>query len=329
MSPLKKFNRVAPSAGFSEDSNLTEEAGPLKSSSDSLLETSTVPGKRDRSDSAPHGRKDENRQEMPIDARVVIKPCNQEFQETGGIVIIVTATSFLNVTLSFLYPVKYTLVKKKGVKLDDPKSISFMPALDSYEPEPLLDTSIVISNSGATQQEPLQTLQVLENDYTTTPDPLYSTVEEVDTSEHSVVEMAAYNPALLKQLKKHGDKGNVQLVSIKETGSVKTSGTIFPENSSSNMHALHYAAASGDKKALAENISALPMSQDTVEMVLGSERLVKREGIDVADSEGRSPLMHAVHINQLHAVKMLAENGANVNVIAAGKLSRSNGKGEG
>ena len=209
--------------------------------------------------------------------------------------------------------------------------MSFMPTLDSYEPEPSLDTSIIISNNGTTQPEPLQTSQVLENDYTTTPDPLYSTVEEVDTSEHSAVEMAAYNPALLKQLKKHDDKGNVQLVSIKETNKVAPSGTTsFPENSSANMHALHYAAASGDKKALAENISALPMSQDTVEMVLGSEKLVRREGIDVADSEGRSPLMHAVHNNQLHAVKMLAENGANVNVIAGGELSGwSNGNGEG
>ena len=95
MSPLKKFNRVAPSPGFSEDSKLTpgfsedsklteEETGPLKSSSASLLETSMVAGKRDRPDSAPHGRKDEDRKEMPIDARVIIKPSNQEI-ETGGI----------------------------------------------------------------------------------------------------------------------------------------------------------------------------------------------------------------------------------------------------
>lgn len=325
MSPLKKFNRVAPSAGFSEVSKLIEEASPLKSSSASLLETSTVPGKRDRPDSAPHGRKYESRQELPIDVRVVVKPCNQE---TEGIITKCCYSYFI-----ILYPVKYTLVKKKGVKVDDPNSISFMPALDSYEPEPMLDTSIVISNSGTTQQpEPLQTSQVLENDYTTTPDPLYSTVEEVDTSERSVAEMAAYNPALLKQLRKHDDRGNVQLVSIKETGKPTTSGTTvmsFPENSSADMHALHYAAASGDKKALAENISALPMSQDTVEMVLGSEKLVRREGIDVADSEGRSPLMHAVHNNQLHAVKVLAENGANVNVIAAGELYPVGPMGEG
>lgn len=195
-----------------------------------------------------------------------------------------------------------------------------MPTLDAYEPSPLED-SVVISNRGTA--EPLNTSQVLENDYTATPDPLYSAVEEVDTSGMSEAEIAAYqyNPALLKQLKKHDDKkGNVQLVSIKGTGSV-TSGaaTSFPQGSSADMHALHYAAANGDKKLLAENIAALPISQDAVEMVLGSEKLVKRDGIDIPDSEGRSPLMHAVHNNRLQAVKTLAENGANINAIAAGK----------
>lgn len=194
-----------------------------------------------------------------------------------------------------------------------------MPSLDAYEPAPLED-SIVIPNRDAA--EPLHVSGVLENDYTATPDPVYSTVEEVDTSEVSDVGMAPreYNPALLKQLKKHDDKkGNVQLVSIKGTGGTTAVATMsFPAGSSADMHTLHYAAANGDKKLLAENIAALPVSQDTVEMVLGSEKLVKRDGIDVPDSEGRSPLMHAVHNNHLQAVKTLAENGANVNATAAG-----------
>ena len=196
-----------------------------------------------------------------------------------------------------------------------------MPSLDAYEPAPLED-SVVIPNRGTA--EPLNTSQVLENDYTATPDPMYSTVEEVDSSGMSEVDMAAnqYNPALLKQLKKHDDKkGNVQLVSIKGTGSGAAIGTAesFPQRSSANMQAIHYAAANGDKKLLAESIAALPVSQDAVEMVLGSEKLVKRDGIDIPDSEGRSPLMHAVHNNRLQAVKMLAENGANINGTAAGK----------
>ena len=196
-----------------------------------------------------------------------------------------------------------------------------MPSLDAYEPAPLED-SVVIPNRGTA--EPLNTSQILENDYTATPDPMYSTVEEVDSSGMSEVDMAAhqYNPALLKQLKKHDDrKGNVQLVSIKGTGSSAATDTAesFPQRSSANMQAIHYAAANGDKKLLAESIAALPVSQDAVEMVLGSEKLVKRDGIDIPDSEGRSPLMHAVHNNRLQAVKTLAENGANINGAAAGK----------
>lgn len=206
----------------------------------------------------------------------------------------------------------------KALQSHRPDVITVMPTLNAYEPEPELDMSTIIPNQAAASPEPLHTSQVLENDYTTTPDPLYSTVEEVDTSVPS--EIAAYNPALLKQLKKHDDRGTVQLVSIKGVDRVSTSKAMsFPKGSSANMHPLHYAAASGDRKALSEIISALPISQDTVEMLLGTENLVKREGVDVTDSEGRTPLMHAVHNNQLHAVKMLAENGANVNIASTGK----------
>lgn len=203
---------------------------------------------------------------------------------------------------------------------NNPSLITVVPTLDTYEPEPSPDISMVISNRGTISPEPLHTSEVMENDYTTTPDPLYSTVEEVDAPSLLETERVAYNPALLKQLKKHDDRGTVQLVSIKGTVGISDSQTMsFPQGSSSNMHALHYAAASGDKKLLAANISALPISQDTVEMLLGTEKLVQREGIDVVDSEGRTPLMHAVHNNQLQAVKMLAESGANVNQTATGE----------
>lgn len=215
--------------------------------------------------------------------------------------------------------------------------ITVRPTLEEYEPEPSLDTSVVISNistasTGASpplpSPPPQNISQVLENDYTATPDPLYSTIEEVDTpaaaaTSVSEVEMATYNPALVKQLKKHDDKGTVQLVSIKGNSSGLAAGSgaavCFPQGSSADMHALHYAAGNGSSKALAELISALPVSQDSVEMVLGSERLVKRLGIDVLDSEGRTPLMHAVHNEQEQAAKMLVEAGANVNKAAAGE----------
>ncbi len=222
-------------------------------------------------------------------------------------------------------PVYSTVAKSR--KRPTQSAFPVVPTLEAYEPEPPLDTSIVIPNRGTTSSspEPLHTSQVLENDYTMTPDPLYSTVEEVDssaqsTSAQSRAEMDTYNAALLKQLKKHDDKGTVQLVSIKGIGTVLNQEAVnFPQGSSADMHALHYAAANGDKKVLAEQISALPLSQDTVEMVLGSEKMFRREGIDMVDSEGRTPLMHAVHNGKLHAVKMLAESGANVNLTANGK----------
>ena len=224
-----------------------------------------------------------------------------------------------------MIPAYSTVVKKTGKKdICNSSFVTVVPALDTYELEPSPDTSMVIPNRGASTNawspEPLHSSGVLENDYTTTPDPLYSTVVEgVDAPAPSDVEMAPYNPALIKQLKKHDDKGTVQLVSIKGAMGITESQTMsFPQGSSADMQSLHYAAASGDKKRLAESISALPISQDTVEMLLGTEKLVQREGIDVTDSEGRTPLMHAVHNNQLQAVKMLAESGANVNVTANG-----------
>ena len=39
----------------------------------------------------------------------------------------------------------------------------------------------------------------------------------------------------------------------------------------------------------------------------------------MCDSEGRTPLMHAVHNNQIQSVKILAEAGANVNADANGE----------
>ena len=325
---MKKFNRVAPSPGsivLEKGGKVPPEGTPLQSSSASLLEQKVLsPVKKERPDSAPQDR--ETRQPVPIDARVIIKG-----EEVAGKLTL--STEFGKVVHHLApnaasTPLYSTVVKKTGAGTRGEASknvysdpVSLMPSLDAYEPEPLLETSVVIPNRGTA--EPLKTSQVLENDYTTTPDPMYSTVEEVDASAASQGEMVDYDPALLKQLKKHDDKkGNVHLVSIKGTGGAITSSATmnFPQGSSTNMHALHYAASNGDKKLLAEHISALPVSQDTVEMVLGSEKLVKREGIDVADSEGRSPLMHAVHNNHLHAVKMLAENGANVNAMAAGEI---------
>lgn len=72
LSPLKKFNRVAPATpGKITPLKLGEEENtPLKSSSASLLEQKGEAKlkKQERPDSAPH-----KRQQMPIDVNVVIK----------------------------------------------------------------------------------------------------------------------------------------------------------------------------------------------------------------------------------------------------------------
>ena len=222
-------------------------------------------------------------------------------------------------------PTYSTVLKKKDrekareVKQSTP--ITAAPALNLYDPEPSLDTSLIISNKTVeASPEPFLMSDVTENDYTNTPDPLYSTIEDVEEApeqDMTDVALAPYNSALLKQLKKHDHKGNVQLLSMKGKVGSASGPEMFPKGSSVNMFAFHYAAANGDKKTLARIISSLPLSQDTIERVMGTENLVKREDMDIEDSEGRTPLMHAVHNNQLEAVKMLVESGANVNRTAS------------
>ena len=139
--------------------------------------------------------------------------------------------------------------------------------------------------------------------------------QQEDSTDFPIV---PYNSALIKQLRKHdNNKGNVQLISMKGKIGSLSGAEKFPKGSSVNMIDFHYAAASGDKKTLARIISSLPLSQDSIERVMGTENLMYREEIDIKDSEGRTPLMHAVHNNQLVAVKMLVESGANVNRMAS------------
>lgn len=96
LSPLKKFNRVAPSPGIAGTilergalRFIPGEDSPLKSSSASLLEQkikdSVSSGKRGRPDSAPQKSEDEqNRQGIPIDAKVIVKSGGEDVQEMEG-----------------------------------------------------------------------------------------------------------------------------------------------------------------------------------------------------------------------------------------------------
>lgn len=197
-------------------------------------------------------------------------------------------------------PVYSSVVKPKGKTTSDDvhevsQLITELPKLETYEAEPVIDTSLVVENRSSHLDD--------------------HAYEMVDVPNLDAPDMPVYSAAVYKELKKHQDNGNVQLISVK--GTVNHARNL-PKYTSTDMSPLHYAAANGDKKELARLLSTLPVIQDPIEMVLGSEKMIRREGLEVLDSEGRSPIMHAVHNNHLHSIKMLAEVGANVDAIALG-----------
>ena len=126
------------------------------------------------------------------------------------------------------------------------------------------------------------------------------------------------NPTLYKGVNKHVDNGSVRLVSVQGAHQPQTTRAILIDTGSSNMQPIHYAAAKGDKKELAEILSQLPIIQDPVERVLGSDKFCQREGVDVKDGEGRTALMHAVHFDHPDCVHLLADAGANINLESTG-----------
>lgn len=195
-----------------------------------------------------------------------------------------------------------------------------MPSLDAYEPQSQLDSSTVVTNPATADLDVATTnreLPVASHDQTAC-DPNYEEVGSGNQDTLLGANLPQVDPALYKGLKKHDDQArNVHLISVKGTGNLPS--VNFPPSSSTDMHPLHYAAATGNKKKLTELISVLPITQDPVEMVLGTEKMCKRKGVEVRDSEGRTPLMHAVHQDHIHCVKLLAEAGANVNSAANGE----------
>jgi len=220
-------------------------------------------------------------------------------------------------------PAYSTVIKKKDRKKANEKStpVASPSGGNEYDPEPTLEGSMIISNANAeSSPEPCSPVaEANETSGMTSIDPLYSTIEDVEGKPDDNTDFPGvpYSSALIKQLKKHNNKGNVQLISVKGKIGSLSGAERFPRGSSVNMIDFHYAAASGDKKALERIILSLPVSQDSIERVMGTENLMHREEIDIEDSEGRTPLMHGVHNNKLEAVKMLVESGANVNRLAS------------
>ena len=156
-------------------------------------------------------------------------------------------------------------------------------------------------------------------------DSLYDSMREEDkgeTDKNQYSEIADLNPKYFKGLKKHDDQGGVRLISIQ--GSIpplpSDNLNISPLNQDipPDMQMIHYVSAVGDKKSLEGVLSLLPITQDPVEMVLGSSKFQVRKGVDVRDGWGRTPLMHAVHNGHIDCVKLLAEAGANINLESTG-----------
>lgn len=126
----------------------------------------------------------------------------------------------------------------------------------------------------------------------------------------------------VKGLRKQDFQDGVKLISVQGvTGAQSGKEMALPsQRLPPDMQAIHYASATGDKKGLEGILSLLPIVQDPVEMVLGSTKFRVREGVNVRDGEGRTPLMHAVYNGHIGCVRLLAEAGANVNIESEGKL---------
>ena len=113
--------------------------------------------------------------------------------------------------------------------------------------------------------------------------------------------------------KKPPPQENVQLISMKPTSDaevIPAAAQSFPAGSSYDMQPIHYMASVGDKKKLAQIISQLNSGSDDQAGFRGS--------VDVRDSEGRTPLMHAIHNEHFACVKMLMDAGADVDIVSNG-----------
>ena len=161
----------------------------------------------------------------------------------------------------------------------------------------------------------------------TTNDSLYDSMEEDNNNGVTVhgggySEITDLDPRYFKGLKKHDDNGGVRLISVQgiTAASINTD-SISPiqQGLPLDMQMIHYVSAVGDRKALEGLLSLLPIIQGPVDMVLGSNKFKIREGINVRDGQGRTPLMHAVYNGHVGCVRMLAEAGANICIESSGE----------
>ena len=183
------------------------------------------------------------------------------------------------------------------------------------------DLSPSVNNIRSSSSLSANVIQVFQNraESSNDTDSLYTSLHEEDTNKHTYSEIPEIDPKNYDAIKKHKGTGNVQLISIRGTiSNPEIKQNCLDQRDSSDMHTIHYVSAMGHKKDLEGILSLLPIIQDPVEMVLGSNKFCRREGVDVKDGEGRTALMHAVHHGHTECVKLLAEAGANVNIETSG-----------
>jgi len=137
-------------------------------------------------------------------------------------------------------------------------------------------------------------------------------VDETDSHiipEEPELMMSTHDPKTYNQ--KPPPKEAIQLISIKPVSDTAVvSDHSFPAGSSYDMQPIHYMASTGDKKKLAQLISELNPD--------GDDQARERGSIDVRDSEGCTPLMHAIHNEHFACVKMLIDAGADIDIVSNG-----------
>ena len=125
--------------------------------------------------------------------------------------------------------------------------------------------------------------------------------------------VTSHDAKTYKQLRIPASQQNVRLLSMKPVSDIEVvaaSAQSFPAGSSYDMQPIHYMASSGDKKKLAKLLSQLSNDGDDQAGTMGS--------VDVRDSEGRTPLMHATHNEHFACVKLLMDAGADVDIVTNG-----------
>ena len=136
--------------------------------------------------------------------------------------------------------------------------------------------------------------------------------------EEPEISMATHDAKTYNQLQKPPPQQSVQLLSMKpvsDTEVVPASAQSFPAGSSYDMQPIHYMASTGDRKKLAQILAQLNGDGDD------QAGTMARGSVDVRDSEGRTPLMHAIHNEHFACVKLLMDAGADVDIVTNGLCS--------